>query len=156
MTYEELLEKCLEEGGKVKQEDEVVKILSIVDALKHTDFSTLDEGLATRAIGKLSIYAVNLGQMCADADLGDEASKSFRKMKATKMRKEIRPTVSTVSDTEARVEELLVEDYERELINRYSSKCLENLNKSVSTLISVMQSRVKTLNSERARAGNQS
>lgn len=155
MTYEELLQKCLDEGRKVKDDEIVASILTMIDTLQRLEFENLDERILTRAAGKLSIYLVNLGQLLATASLGNEGAHTYRKMKGTRRRREVRPTTSTIADAEALVEESLVEDYERELANKYAYECLKNLYESVSTLISVLQSRTKTLNTEKMRSASQ-
>jgi hypothetical protein len=133
----------------------VVEIQKITKALTSKEISKWSGDDLSRALSKLAVLRVNLGQEMADATAKYDFSYLHRKIRYANewkpAKEKLNATIgkATVADTENYVMEEIAQDQQEELENKHYADSLKTLYDSTETLITALQSRLGILKQER-------
>ena len=149
-TPKQLLEKCIEQYNQLKEDEPVLKqVYEMVEAINSKPFRDWDMNELSRMAGEISVIMVNLGQLVSDKTLEADASYIYRKAKESAHFIEFKKTEDTVAEAENRVELEVMGEREQQLRAEYEANTLKSLYKNLDRIVSVIQSRMKTYDSEK-------
>lgn len=153
-TPKELLESCIEQYEKLKIDEPVLgQIYEVVDAINSKPFRDWDINELSRMAGEISVLMVNLGQLVSDKTLEADASYVYRKAKESVYFTKFRKEVDTIAEVNNKVETEILADKEQQLKTEYNSNTLKALYRNLDRIVSVIQSRMKTYDSEKVQTG---
>jgi hypothetical protein len=159
MTAEEMYQKSIEKIENFDFFNEIVlQVQEITSALKEKEIKDWTGDELSRALSKLAILRVNLGEELSDATAKYDFSYLYRKIryanewKPTKKKLNETLNKATVADTENAVLEKIEEDQRKEVENKHYADKLKILYDSTETLITALQSRLGVLKQERREA----
>lgn len=149
-TPKELLEKCIEQYDKLREDEPILnQVYELIEAINSKPFRDWDVNELSRMAGEISVIMVNLGQLVSDKTLEADASYVYRKAKESAQFIKFRKTEGTIAETENKVEIEVIGDKETQLKSEYEANTLKSLYKNLDRIVSVIQSRMKTYDSER-------
>jgi hypothetical protein len=159
MNAEEMCQKSIEKIENFDFFNEIVlQIQEITSALKEKEIKDWTGDELSRALSKLAVLRVNLGEELSDATAKYDFSYLYRKIrfanewKPTKKKLNETLNKATVADTESAVLEKIEEDQRKEVENKHYADKLKILYESTETLITALQSRLNVLKQERREA----
>jgi len=147
MELETQIQKCIDQFLTLKEDNEIIReIGKVIAALNAKDLSEwLGEDLS-RAATKLSILLINLGQYASECRMRYNQTYTFRKFKTSQMYMEAQ---GSQGDRKALADQQTNELYNVEVFENFKSESIHTLYKDIERLVSVIQSRLKMLLSER-------
>lgn len=161
-TVDQVYNESLEQIEQIEALTQVCgEILKMTEAMRKREIKEWSGDELSRALSKMSVLRVNLGQELADAMAFYDISYLTRKMRYASEWKPTKDELSkklkraTIQDIDSTVLEKIAEDYEQEIKSKHRAEKLRILYDSTETLITAMQSRLNTLKAERIEARNQ-
>jgi len=159
-VYKGILNKLNEERRAEKRKfferDEIItEIMKIRDALQAKGIDTWQPDELSRAAARLAILITNLGQMVSEQELNAEDADMYRKSKKARVIKDAVNEGETVSKAQ---EIAIIESKPwQEIKNQahYMASSIKNLYRDTDRLISVIQTRLGYLKTERIQSKQQ-
>lgn len=151
---EKEFEKALDKSKSVP-EGIAPEIMKIVMALSKKEINEWTGDQISRALSRLAVLRVNLGQDMVDTMSEYDFSYLNRKIKFASEWKPTKKKLiekygkATISDIENRLLEEMAEEHQRELENKYTAEQARTLYDSTGTLITALQTRLKVLEKEK-------
>lgn len=134
------------------QDAEVLaQVLSIRDAIMKQGIEHFGGDALSRAASKLAVYLVNIGQMAADAALKSNYAYAYRKFRFATDYKGMRKILNSVKDAEMTAQEATQKEVIEEIEAQYEADVLKSFYQDIERLITVIQTRLRVLENERAR-----
>jgi len=154
-TINEIYNESLEKINKETSITGISKEIQLVaTALQNKEISKWSADDLSRALTRIAVLRVNLGQEMADATAYYDISYLNRKIiyanewspTKSKLSDKFKPTVQ---DVDSKIQQKLADQQFEELQNKHFAEKLKILYDSTETLITALQSRLSTIKAER-------
>lgn len=158
-TAKELYDEATKEINNLEALNEISgEIKKVVKAMTDRKLESWSADMLSRALTRLAILRVNLGNEMADQVALYDYSYINRKItyasewKPTKDALNKTLSRATVQDIDSTIVKKLEEDYQKEVMQKHYAERLKTLYDSTSTLITALQTRLSVLKNERREA----
>lgn len=153
-----LLKQFKTERDKFYKENEVIsEVMEMNETLKSAPMKDWQPGDLSRAVSKIAIYLVNVGQLVSDLETAANANYIFYKwQRADHVQRLTKEADKGITLAKEVAELEVTEELQDKMFARYMADSVKSLYDDMERLVSTIQTRLRVMENEKIRTRGQS